>query len=102
MEPLSEFLPLLVGPAGGFVLSVLLLYGLYRVFMKAILPRIDATLEEHREDRKMYQDTMMKLTESMNKCATGIQTLQGEVTNVGVRVRDLEQAVDSIKIRNVS
>jgi hypothetical protein len=97
MVSLSDSLPLLVGPAGGFVLSVILLYGLYRVFMRAILPRIDATLEEHREDRKMYQETMLKLSESMHQCTSAIQSLQGEVTNVGLRVRDLEQAVDNIK-----
>ena len=97
MNSLSDALPLLVGPAGGFVLSVFLLYGLYRGFMRAILPRIDATLEEHREDRKMYQDTMLKLSDSMHHCTSAIQSLQGEVTNVGVRVRDLEQAVDNIQ-----
>lgn len=97
MNSPTDALPLLVGPAGGFVLSVILLYGLYRVFMKAILPRIDATLEEHREDRKMYQDTMLKLSDSMHHCTSAIQSLQGEVTNVGVRVRDLEQAVDNIQ-----
>ena len=102
MGSLSELTPLLVGPAGGFILSVFMLYGLYRVFMKAILPRIDATLEEHRADRTMYQDTMLRLSESMHKCASALQTLQGEVTNVGVRVRDLEQAVDNIKIRDDS
>lgn len=98
MTTLSEFLPLLVGPAGGFLLSVMLLYGLYRVFMRAILPRIDDVLEEHREDRRMYQDTMLKLNDSMHHCTAAIQQLQGDVTTVGERVRDLEQAVDVIRI----
>ena len=96
-----EILTLVAGPAGGFVALFLILWGLYKISEKHLIPTVKEFLtkivDEHREDRITYQETISDLKEAIGLLKDGVLGIDNKVEEVDKRLEKVEEDVQEIK-----
>ena len=74
----EEILQLVLGPFGALATMAVVLYGIYNMVVKHILPlvrggldrhlsQIDEMLEQHKADRELYRESILFITQRLDK-----------------------------------
>lgn len=102
MEALTEVLPYLIGPAGGFiaiaVLFFLTMFSLWKIADKHIFPalakwfdnqeiRYEKLLETHEADRELFKEAMTKITEEHKSNDVKLNNIKEELREIKYDIR---------------
>lgn len=72
---MDNFLDRISGPFGALVLCVVFLSFLFDHYQTII----NTSLQEHREDRAMYQKTMLELSKSMQSMSNDLEDIKSSI-----------------------
>ena len=97
IEEASAIISLASGPAGAVVVLLLVLYGIYKLFIEHMLPvaknyvdnqhqTMQNILVEHKEDRKVFQESIVQLAKRQDK-------LEDDVTDVKTDVKKIMEKI---------
>jgi len=89
---LEELPNLILGPFGALVVMAIVLYGLYHVGTKHLLPlvkgavdrhldQVDHMLEEHSQDRELYRSTIERIVDRLDKVEDDVSYIKGRIDN---------------------
>jgi hypothetical protein len=89
---MQEILELALGPFGALVTLCVVIYGIYSLGTKHLLPilqgavdrhldQVDRMLEEHREDREIFKQTIEKIVDRLDKVEDDVAYIKGRIEN---------------------
>jgi hypothetical protein len=89
MEGLIE---MVLGPFGALVVLCVVIYGFYSMGVKHLLPllqgavdrhldQVDRMLEEHKEDREIFKQTIEKIVDRLDKVEDDVAYIKGRIEN---------------------
>ena len=89
---MEQILQMALGPFGALVVLCVVIYGIYSVGTKHLLPivqgavdrhldQVDRMLEEHREDREIFKQTIEKIVDRLDKVEDDVAYIKGRMEN---------------------
>ena len=89
---MEQILQMALGPFGALVVLCVVIYGIYSVGTKHLLPivqgavdrhldQVDRMLEEHREDREIFKSTIEKIVDRLDKVEDDVAYIKGRIDN---------------------
>lgn len=89
---MEQILQMALGPFGALVVLCVVIYGIYSVGTKHLLPivqgavdrhldQVDRMLEEHREDREIFKATIEKIVDRLDKVEDDVAYIKGRIDN---------------------
>ena len=97
-----EILTLVAGPAGAAVVLFLILWGFYKMLHEHLIPIVRDFLtrivDEHKEDRITYRETITDLKEAIGRLSDGIVAVSKEVKDVSEKVDDVDVRLEKVEI----
>ena len=86
----EEILGLVTGPFGAFAVLLGVIWVSYNMVVKHLLPlakhfidnhlrQIDQLLEEHREDRRIYKESITKIIDRLDKVEDDVAYIKGSL-----------------------
>jgi|TARA_R110000803_G_C11733261_1_gene289955 hypothetical protein len=89
---MEEYINLILGPFGALVVMAFVLFGLYRVGIKHILPlikssidkhleQVDRMLDSHKEDREIFKETIKQIVSRLDKVEDDVSYIKGKIDN---------------------
>ena len=89
---LDQILEMVLGPFGALVVLCVVIYGIYSLGVKHLLPmlssavdrhldQVDRMLEEHKEDREIFKQTIEKIVDRLDKVEDDVAYIKGRMEN---------------------
>lgn len=89
---MEQILQMVLGPFGALVVLCVVIYGLYSLGTKHLLPimqgavdrhldQVDRMLNEHREDREIFKATIEKIVDRLDKVEDDVAYIKGRIDN---------------------
>jgi len=89
---LEQILEMVLGPFGALVVLCVVIYGIYSLGVKHLLPmlssavdrhldQVDRMLNEHREDREIFKQTIEKIVDRLDKVEDDVAYIKGKIEN---------------------
>tara|TARA_R100000388_G_C7209340_1_gene142749 strand:+ start:162 stop:443 length:282 start_codon:yes stop_codon:yes gene_type:complete len=86
----DEILGLVTGPFGAFAVLLGVMFCCWNLVVKHLLPlarhfidnhlrQIDQLLEEHKEDRKIYKESIQKIIDRLDKVEDDVAYIKGSI-----------------------
>lgn len=86
----EETLQLILGPFGALATMAVVLYGIYSLVVKHLLPlathgldrhlsQIDQMLEQHKQDRELYRESILFITQRLDKVEDDVSYIKGKI-----------------------
>ena len=86
----EELLALIMGPFGALVVLSAVLIGIYNLVVKHLLPlvrggldkhlsQIDTMLEQHKADRELYRESILFITQRLDKVEDDVAYIKGKL-----------------------
>ena len=83
---------MVLGPFGALVVLCVVIYGIYSLGVKHLLPmlssavdrhldQVDRMLNEHREDREIFKQTIEKIVDRLDKVEDDVAYIKGRIEN---------------------
>tara|TARA_R110000868_G_scaffold30713_2_gene113301 strand:- start:837 stop:1130 length:294 start_codon:yes stop_codon:yes gene_type:complete len=93
MEEIIPIISLAAGPAGAVVVLLIVLYGIYKLFIEHMLPvaknyvdnqheTMQNILVEHKEDRKAFQESIGQLAKRQEKLEDDVEDIKTDVKKI--------------------
>lgn len=86
----EEVLQLIMGPFGALATMAVVLFGIYNMVVKHLLPlvrggldrhlsQIDTMLEQHKKDRELYRESILFITQRLDKVEDDVAYIKGKL-----------------------
>jgi len=100
----GAILTALTGPFGAVVALALIVYGVYKILDKHILPQQrsawDRVLEEHKADRVAWQEALKDHKEDRSAFLTAITAVSNQIMGIKDDIAEVKDDVRELKNRN--
>jgi hypothetical protein len=89
---LEQIMEMVLGPFGALAVLCVVIYGIYSLGVKHLLPmlssavdrhldQVDRMLEEHKEDREIFKQTIEKIVDRLDKVEDDVAYIKGKIEN---------------------
>lgn len=97
MEGLSTIISLASGPAGATAVLVLVLYGIYKLFIEHAVPIAKTYVDnqqtimkdiliEHKTDREVFQSTITTLAKRQDKLEDDVEDIKTDIKQIMTKI----------------
>jgi hypothetical protein len=86
----EELLQLILGPFGALATMAVVLFGIYNMVVKHLLPltksaldrhlsQVETIIEEHKKDRELYRESILIITQRLDKVEDDVAYIKGKL-----------------------